>query len=83
MCYFRCTAHLAVLPHLYSYKIIIMKHKVILLLLAMFLGAFAFAQQQPKRIILDTDIGPDYDDVGAMAILHALADKGEAVSWPQ
>ncbi|KAA0991036.1 nucleoside hydrolase [Dyadobacter aurulentus] len=28
-------------------------------------------------IILDTDIGPDYDDVGAMAVMHALADKGE------
>ncbi len=28
-------------------------------------------------IIFDTDIGPDYDDVGALAILHALADKGE------
>ena len=28
-------------------------------------------------VILDTDIGPDYDDVGAMAVLHALADKGE------
>lgn len=29
------------------------------------------------KIILDTDIGPDYDDVGAIAMLHALADKGE------
>lgn len=29
-------------------------------------------------IILDSDMGPDYDDVGAIAILHALADKGEA-----
>jgi len=28
-------------------------------------------------LILDTDIGPDYDDVGAIAIMHALADKGE------
>ena len=27
-------------------------------------------------IILDTDIGPDYDDVGALAVLHALADSG-------
>lgn len=32
----------------------------------------------PVPIILDTDIGPDYDDVGAVALLHALADKGEA-----
>lgn len=29
-------------------------------------------------VILDTDIGPDYDDVGAVAVLHALANKGEA-----
>jgi inosine-uridine nucleoside N-ribohydrolase len=36
-------------------------------------------QKKPVRIILDTDIGPDYDDVGAMAVLHALADKGEAI----
>ena len=28
-------------------------------------------------IILDTDIGPDYDDAGAMAMLHAMADNGE------
>jgi inosine-uridine nucleoside N-ribohydrolase len=30
------------------------------------------------KIILDTDISPDYDDVGAMAVLHALAKRGEA-----
>lgn len=29
------------------------------------------------KIIFDTDIGPDYDDVGAITILHALADSGE------
>lgn len=28
-------------------------------------------------IILDTDIGPDVDDAGAVAVLHALADAGE------
>lgn len=28
------------------------------------------------HIIFDTDIGPDYDDVGAIALLHALADSG-------
>ncbi len=31
----------------------------------------------PVKIILDTDIGPDYDDVGAMAVLHALTDSGK------
>ncbi|HEY8955500.1 nucleoside hydrolase [Chitinophaga sp.] len=29
-------------------------------------------------IIFDSDIGPDYDDAGAIALLHALADSGEA-----
>jgi len=32
----------------------------------------------PARIILDTDIGSDCDDAGALAVLHALADAGEA-----
>lgn len=31
----------------------------------------------PKKIIFDTDMGPDYDDIGAIAMLHALADQGE------
>lgn len=30
------------------------------------------------NIIFDSDMGPDYDDVGAITILHALADKGQA-----
>ena len=34
-----------------------------------------FAQE---KVIFDTDIGPDWDDVGATATLHALADRGEA-----
>ncbi len=28
------------------------------------------------KIIFDTDLGPDYDDVGALAFLHAMADSG-------
>jgi inosine-uridine nucleoside N-ribohydrolase len=32
----------------------------------------------PVKIILDTDLGPDYDDVGALAFLHAMADSGKA-----
>lgn len=43
--------------------------------LVLFSG-FAWAVQ-PVKIIFDTDIGPDYDDVGAITILHALAAKGE------
>lgn len=30
-----------------------------------------------RGIIFDTDMGPDYDDVGAIAMLHAFADKNE------
>lgn len=43
-------------------------------------SATVFAQPslKPVLIIFDSDMGPDYDDVGAITILHALADKGEA-----
>jgi len=34
--------------------------------------------KEPIRIIFDTDIGSDCDDAGALAVLHKLADKGEA-----
>jgi len=30
------------------------------------------------KIIFDTDLGPDSDDAGALAVLHALATNGEA-----
>jgi pyrimidine-specific ribonucleoside hydrolase len=36
-------------------------------------------KSSPARIIFDTDLGPDYDDVGALAFLHAMADSGKAV----
>jgi len=32
---------------------------------------------QPKKVIFETDMCLDVDDVGALAMLHALADKGE------
>ena len=34
--------------------------------------------KEPVKIIFDTDIGPDYDDAGALAMLHAFADQDEA-----
>lgn len=36
-----------------------------------------FAAETKPRVIFDTDMYTDYDDVGALAILHALADAGE------
>src|SRR5438128_6554236 len=46
-----------------------------------FLG-FAFLLQaqtpRPVPVIFDTDMGPDYDDVGAITLLHAFADSGYA-----
>jgi len=33
---------------------------------------------QPKQVIFDTDMGPDYDDVGAITLLHQFADQGKA-----
>src|SRR5690348_5846199 len=46
-----------------------------LTLLFIFASTMSFAQ---VPVIFDTDIAPDFDDVGAMALLHAFADKGEA-----
>lgn len=46
--------------------------------LIFFVGFLSAQAQKPVPLILDTDIAPDYDDVGAMALLHALADNGEA-----
>ncbi|MBO7654913.1 MAG: nucleoside hydrolase [Kiritimatiellae bacterium] len=37
------------------------------------MGAFG----APEKIIFDTDMYTDFDDVGALATLHALADAGE------
>ncbi|HEU5052815.1 MAG TPA: nucleoside hydrolase [Hanamia sp.] len=57
-----------------------MKFLLIPFFLFIFFSAFSqTVPQKPVRIILDTDIGPDYDDVGALAVLYALADKGEAI----
>lgn len=35
-------------------------------------------EPHPTAVIFDTDIGPDCDDAGALAVLHALANRGEA-----
>lgn len=49
-----------------------------LLVAAALVPARPVSAQGPVRIILDTDLASDVDDVGALALLHALADRGEA-----
>ncbi|WP_428655338.1 nucleoside hydrolase [Runella sp.] len=49
------------------------------IVLLFLLNVSCFAQKKTAvPIIFDTDIAGDYDDVGAMALLHAFADQGEA-----
>ena len=53
--------------------------KIFAHLILLFLSPGLFSQvNKAVPIILDTDIGPDYDDVGAMAVLHAFQHEGEA-----
>ena len=33
---------------------------------------------EPVKVVFDTDMYTDYDDIGALAMLHAMADAGEA-----
>lgn len=49
-----------------------------ILLIALILAARSVFAQQKVNVIFDTDMGPDYDDVGAIAMLHAFADSGKA-----
>ena len=50
-----------------------------LLLLFLLATTPVLAQHEPPvRVIFDTDMGPDYDDVGAITMLHSYADAGKA-----
>ena len=40
------------------------------------LAQFIPVKNEKTNVIFDTDMGPDYDDVGAIALLHAYADSG-------
>jgi len=57
------------------------KHLLLILLINLFFllpkSGFAQKHTEPVKIIFDSDMGPDFDDVGAITILHALAAKGE------
>ena len=42
------------------------------------LAGCSVPEEEKAKILFDTDLGPDYDDVGALAFLHAMADSGKA-----
>ena len=49
----------------------------ILLFFCLMISVSSLAQKTKSvPVIFDSDMGPDYDDVGAMALLHAFADSG-------
>jgi hypothetical protein len=50
----------------------------IVLLLAALLAQGPAAGKAPAKILFDTDMDSDCDDAGALGMLHALADRGEA-----
>jgi hypothetical protein len=48
-----------------------------LLMIVVVLSVPALGTAGAERVVFDTDIGGDIDDAGAMAVMHALADRGE------
>ncbi len=59
-----------------------MKEFIIIFLVGTVMNLSCMVQKpktkNPVSVIFDSDIGPDYDDVGAITLLHALADSGKA-----
>jgi pyrimidine-specific ribonucleoside hydrolase len=56
-----------------------MNYKLLLFCLCCLFALNVNAQHKKSvNIIFDSDMGPDYDDTGAITILHALADSGQA-----
>ncbi|HMG68228.1 MAG TPA: nucleoside hydrolase [Chitinophagaceae bacterium] len=56
-----------------------MYQKFIFSVFILFCFDISIAQKNEKviPIIFDSDMGPDYDDVGAITLLHAFADSGD------
>lgn len=48
------------------------------MLIALILAGVTTDAADPVSVIFDTDMASDCDDAGALAVLHALADRGEA-----
>jgi pyrimidine-specific ribonucleoside hydrolase len=55
-----------------------MFNRIVFCCLLLFAPGIIKAQKRaaPMAVIFDSDMGPDYDDVGAIAMLHAFADSG-------
>jgi inosine-uridine nucleoside N-ribohydrolase len=54
-----------------------MIRRIMLYATLIFSTLFSAAQNRnPIPVIFDSDMGPDYDDVGAITMLHAFADSG-------
>jgi inosine-uridine nucleoside N-ribohydrolase len=56
-------------------------HSIFIFCLIIFWGCLNHSREkngETVKIVFDTDLGPDYDDVGALAFLHAMADSGKA-----
>lgn len=54
---------------------VIMLRNIILIILAFTAFSAAAQRSKPVPVIFDSDMGPDYDDVGAITMLHAFADS--------
>jgi inosine-uridine nucleoside N-ribohydrolase len=52
--------------------------KEVSICILLLVSSCCIAQQRDhrNRVIFDSDMGPDYDDVGAITMLHAFADSG-------
>jgi inosine-uridine nucleoside N-ribohydrolase len=46
--------------------------------LLLFINCSIAQSNPPASVIFDSDMGPDYDDVGAITLLHTFADEGKA-----
>jgi hypothetical protein len=56
-----------------------MERLVLIVLASLALAPFVAAEPKPPvKIVFDTDMDSDCDDAGALAMLHVLADRGEA-----
>lgn len=51
--------------------------KIFLILVLIFAGIRIYGQQEPIKVILDTDLDSDIDDAAALAALHHFANEGK------